>query len=134
LEAAYPSERQALLTAHVQETVAQILGMTNVPSAKVGFNEFGMDSLMALELRRRLERSLRLALPATVAFEYPTSERLVEFLLAEGLAELAESRSNPERNRTYELATPPKLEIESASAPGDALEAELSKLEQLLKG
>jgi hypothetical protein len=44
-----------------------------------------MDSLMALELRRRLERTLQLTLPSTIAFEYPTTERLATYLLQEAL-------------------------------------------------
>jgi hypothetical protein len=108
-----------------------------------------MDSLMALELRRRLERNLQIVLPATVAFEYPTAERLAEYLLAEalvlngveGLSDLAEGKSNLEQNQTTELAALPKVEAEPASATKDTpsttlragLEQELNKLESLLK-
>ncbi|MDE3091617.1 MAG: hypothetical protein KGJ80_19780, partial [Chloroflexota bacterium] len=67
LQAAHPSERQALLTAHIQETVAEILGMKSVPSANVGFHELGMDSLMAIELRNRLRQAhLGATLPVTI--------------------------------------------------------------------
>jgi acyl transferase domain-containing protein/acyl carrier protein len=149
LQAAQPSEHKALLIAHIQETVAHILGMPNAPAARVGFFELGMDSLMALELRRRLERNLQIVLPATVAFEYPTAERLAEYLLAEalvlngveGLSDLAEGKSNLEQNQTTELAALPKVEAEPASATKDTpsttlragLEQELNKLESLLK-
>jgi hypothetical protein len=40
----------------------------------------GMDSLMALELRTRLQASLELEIPATVAFEFPTIEAIAGFL------------------------------------------------------
>ena len=86
VEASPLAERRPLLVAHIQATVAKILGMSATPAAKVGFTELGMDSLMALELRRRLERTLQLTLPSTIAFEYPTTERLATYLLQEALA------------------------------------------------
>jgi hypothetical protein len=39
-----------------------------------------MDSLMTLELRGRLERSVGLRLPTTIALEYPTIESLAHYL------------------------------------------------------
>src|SRR5262249_40915186 len=48
-----------------------------------GFAQLGMDSLMALALQKRLEESLGVALPATVAFEYPTVEKLATFLFTD---------------------------------------------------
>jgi len=40
----------------------------------------GFDSLMSLELRKRLETSLGITLPATVVWRFPTIEALVPFL------------------------------------------------------
>jgi myxalamid-type polyketide synthase MxaE and MxaD len=42
-----------------------------------------MDSLMATELRTRLQRSLEHALPSTLAFEHPTIGALTTFLMSE---------------------------------------------------
>jgi hypothetical protein len=51
-----------------------------------------MDSLMAVELKGRLEAGLGHALPATVAFEYPTVEALAAYLARDVLAlELSET-------------------------------------------
>jgi hypothetical protein len=36
----------------------------------------GMDSLMALDLRRRLEAALGLSLPATLAFDHPNVQAM----------------------------------------------------------
>jgi acyl transferase domain-containing protein/acyl carrier protein/nucleoside-diphosphate-sugar epimerase len=77
------AERPLLLRQCVRQEVAAVL---NLPAAEltggVGFFDLGMDSLMALELRSRLQASLGQSLPATFAFTYPTVELLVEHLLA----------------------------------------------------
>ena len=83
------NQRPAHLSGHVQQAVAKVLGMTELPDPVVGFAELGMDSLMALELRRRLEGDVGCALPATLAFEYPTVDELASYLLKEVLALVA---------------------------------------------
>jgi acyl carrier protein len=52
--------------------VAKVLGLSVLPAIHLGFTDLGMDSLMGIELRRMLERSLELSLRSTLAFEYPT--------------------------------------------------------------
>jgi acyl carrier protein len=78
---ASPRDRQELVEEWLQETVGTILG---IPAREIDlarpFSEFGMDSLMAVELRTLLERGLGIQLSATVAFEYPTVSALAGFL------------------------------------------------------
>ncbi len=83
LEAAVPSERQEILVAHVRLQVAEILQLTSSQKVdlKQGFFDLGMDSLMALELRSRLQKSLQCNLPATLTFKYPTLKSLVDYLV-----------------------------------------------------
>jgi len=71
-----------LLVSHVREQVAAVLGLDPVQLMEPGqgFFRLGMDSLTTVELRGRLERSLGLRLPTTIAFEYPTVESLAAFL------------------------------------------------------
>ncbi|HEU5072663.1 MAG TPA: beta-ketoacyl reductase, partial [Polyangiaceae bacterium] len=74
-------QRLALLEGHVRRVVA---GVLRLPAAefdrKQPFGALGLDSLMALEIRNRLERSLGVALQATVVWSYPTLAALVPHL------------------------------------------------------
>jgi acyl carrier protein len=45
-----------------------------------GLFDLGMDSLMAVELKRRLERGVGQALPSTLTFNYPNVGALAGFL------------------------------------------------------
>ncbi|MER6735977.1 SDR family NAD(P)-dependent oxidoreductase [Streptomyces puniciscabiei] len=47
------------------------------------FVSLGLDSLMALELKTSLESVFRVALPASLAFDYPSPQLLTEFLDAQ---------------------------------------------------
>ena len=50
-----------------------------VDPARSLFN-IGMDSLMAIELKSRLERAVAATLPSALAFNYPSVNALVDFL------------------------------------------------------
>ena len=87
------SRRSQYVQEHVRNRVARILGLAAGPDAATGFAELGMDSLMAVELRRQLEQDCGCGLPATLAFEYPTVDRLAGYLLNEVLGWLPCRRS-----------------------------------------
>jgi myxalamid-type polyketide synthase MxaE and MxaD len=82
IEAADDSARLQLLEAHVRQTAARVLKMQpeRLSPAKP-FGAMGLDSLMGVELRNRLELDLGLRLPATLAWNYPTVDALSTFLL-----------------------------------------------------
>ena len=88
LEAAAPEERYDLLLAHVQEQVARVFGLDPAKplDRRQALSEMGMDSLMSVELKNRLQSSLGRSLPTTLAFDYPTIEALAGYLAAEVLA------------------------------------------------
>jgi NAD(P)-dependent dehydrogenase (short-subunit alcohol dehydrogenase family)/acyl carrier protein len=73
-----PAQARERLTTHVREQVAGVLALPvdRLMEAGLGFFRLGMDSLMTVDLRSRLEHSLGLRLPPTIAFEYPTVESL----------------------------------------------------------
>jgi acyl carrier protein len=77
--------RQAdLLLNFVAEQVARVLGLTNAAQIdpRTPLNTMGLDSLMAVELRNRLGSGLGRSLPATLAFDYPTVDTLIDYLRA----------------------------------------------------
>lgn len=82
LEQAPLQERRVLLENHIQGEVNKVMGFepSYLPGLGQSLFEMGMDSLMAVELKNRLERNLGHALPATVIFNYPTIEALARYL------------------------------------------------------
>jgi myxalamid-type polyketide synthase MxaE and MxaD len=82
---AAPVERWEMLLAHVCAEAATVLGHEDTSALNLhqGFFKMGMNSLMTVQLRSRLEISLNCSLPATLAFEYPTIQSLTSFLANE---------------------------------------------------
>ncbi|NEQ83973.1 MAG: SDR family NAD(P)-dependent oxidoreductase [Moorea sp. SIO2I5] len=82
LENAPAHKRQDLLVAYLQKEVIQVLRLdpSHPPKSQQGFAELGMDSLMAVELKSRLEASLGQTLSSTLAFNYPNIETLANYL------------------------------------------------------
>jgi acyl transferase domain-containing protein/acyl carrier protein len=85
VQRASPDERYPLLYRHLQYAVGETLGMAPRELDGAGFADLGMDSLMAVELRDRLQRELGVTLSTTLAFNYPTVEKLTRHLLSDVL-------------------------------------------------
>lgn len=84
LDEAVPSERSAILTDYARCTVAQLLHLNTLQcvDSEDHLRDLGIDSLMAIELRDRLQvgLALRRSLPATLVFDYPTCLSIAGFL------------------------------------------------------
>jgi acyl carrier protein len=84
-----PAERRkAIVLQHVRRDVLAVLGLAGTQRLddEQGLRDAGLDSLMALELKNRLQASTGQALPSTVAFDYPTTAALAAFV-AEALGD-----------------------------------------------
>jgi acyl carrier protein len=92
LESSAPGERIALLEVHVREHAAQVIRLAaDRVGLRTPFKTMGLDSLMALELRNRLESSLGFQLSATLVWAYPTVAELAAHLAKQ----LEPSREEP---------------------------------------
>ena len=77
------TERRPALSAFLSEQVARGLGaQPGEVAADVPLQALGFDSLMAIELRGRLEEALGIRLSATLAYAYPTVDALADHLMA----------------------------------------------------
>jgi acyl carrier protein len=81
LAAAPPTERAALMLGMLRAQVAQVL---RIPEDRLEIDaplgSLGMDSLMGLELRNRIEAALGVRVSATLLWTYPTVAALSEHL------------------------------------------------------
>ncbi|WP_262121921.1 type I polyketide synthase, partial [Serratia ficaria] len=75
-------QRQALLRL-IGAEAARILSLRSAEEidSRQPLSERGMDSLMALELRRALAKKTGLTLPATLAYDYPSPQAIASFIL-----------------------------------------------------
>ena len=75
--------REDLLVSFLQREVQAVLRLPSAPASAVGFFDLGMDSLMAVELRNRLNRAFSdtYAAPNTLVFDYPTIADLARHLV-----------------------------------------------------
>ena len=74
-----------LLVSFLQQEVQAVLRLPTAPEPTVGFFDLGMDSLMAVELRNRLNRAFadEYVVPNTVVFDYPDIASLARHLIEE---------------------------------------------------
>ena len=85
LSEAPSAERENVLVSFLQGEVQAVLRLPSAPAPTVGFFDLGMDSLMAVELRNRLNRALSGAYtaPNTLVFDYPDISALAAHLAGE---------------------------------------------------
>jgi acyl carrier protein len=84
-EALSLAQRRTYILEVLQQQVAGVVGreLGQALDPHTGFFELGMDSLMALEFRTRLQTHFDVLLPSTISFDCPTIATLTDYLLAQ---------------------------------------------------
>jgi len=120
LEAARPQDRLDLLVDHVRGEVAKVLRLEPGRTIELnrGLFDLGMDSLMSVELKSRLEASLGRPLPSTLTFNYPNVGALADYLAKEALCLQLSLPAEP-------VTAPPEL-VTAAAESDDISEDELA--------
>jgi acyl carrier protein len=127
LEAAAPSRRPVLVRNFVRETACRVLGLTeaDAPGDDAPLSEAGLDSLLAVELRNVLAKSLGMGLSATLLFDHPSVEALSEFLWSEmGAAKVPVKKQD--------IADKPGARAEGAAMLAEIAELSDAEVELLL--
>ena len=125
-----PAARRAqVLQRYLLGEVAHILESEPADvSPKKGFREMGMDSLLTVELRNRIEKLLGCSLRSSLLFDHPNVEQLTAYLLSE----LVDDSEPAEPTGTESDATAPSevTEVDEFADMSDE-EAERLLLEEL---
>lgn len=123
---------EALRSSVLREEVRKMLGEVlrsapgNLPDPNTGFFDLGMDSIMTVEFKKKIEDALGVKLPVSASFNYPTIAELVEHLLRHP-AVLSQAPVPPAngREKTLEAAGP-------ATSVETQIEEEIAALNRLL--
>jgi phthiocerol/phenolphthiocerol synthesis type-I polyketide synthase D len=97
LRAAPAAGRRDLLRGYVQNEVRRVMGLDGPPDPRRRLFDMGMDSLMALDMKKRLQDELAADVPVTAVFNYPTIDALVGYLITDVLAFEADDQVVPVR-------------------------------------
>lgn len=103
LEASSAEVRQEMLSAHVQKIVKSVLGFGSSQqlNGDQSLFTFGLDSLMAVEIRNKLETSMQLTLRSTLLFDYPTVNDLVGHVTDQ--LDFVATTEEPEQDKVADL-------------------------------
>jgi acyl carrier protein len=81
---ATPEEREAIVQAYMRDQVARVLGTSAAKlDADRPLNELGLDSLMSVELKNRVEGNVALSLPMSELMQSPTINSLSTAVLGQ---------------------------------------------------
>ncbi|OBH90652.1 type I polyketide synthase [Mycobacterium sp. E2733] len=114
-------QRKKLLTDYLRDAVAEV---TRVEAAEIredaGFFDLGMDSLMAVELRRRIEQGVGKQIPATLAMDHPRLSDVADYLLGDvlELSDQAKPTPRPASSVTTRTDEPIAVVAVSCRFPG----------------
>ena len=135
LEAVPIGKRKHLLTTYIRSAVGSVLQIhPEQINPRHRLFDLGLDSLMAVEFRNRLEASLGHSLPSTLLFDYPTIGTLVDYLVSEvlGLSDEIPPRGKALSPDEQAVALSKVEELDEAEVE-ESITKGLLKLETLLR-
>ena len=129
LREAGASKREELLLGFVQAELQAVLQASSLPAPAVGFFDLGMDSLMAVEFRNRLNRGLAgaCALSSTVVFNHASPQALARHL-AEVLGDTGDGPGISTRGSASVPVPDPEMEKVQGLSESDLFEEALREL------
>jgi NAD(P)-dependent dehydrogenase (short-subunit alcohol dehydrogenase family)/acyl carrier protein len=132
LEALPPGERRVLLVQYLQAQVARVIGLgaADAIEPRQRLFDLGVDSLMAVELKNRLEAGLGRPLRTTLIFDFPTLEALANHLIGNVLGWAA--NSPPLAAAVEETAGDDGLDALDHDALSALLDERVSDIERLI--
>ncbi|MGE5411922.1 MAG: SDR family NAD(P)-dependent oxidoreductase, partial [Clostridiales bacterium] len=145
LENTPKSDRINLLIEFIRQQAQNVLGVSSIEEVEVErpMHDMGMDSLMAIEIKNRINNAIGKDLPATVIFNYPTIKSLSEYILQNVLSIKDKNRSEKDNNgsegstqkddgKTNEQISQPTPNAEKSSKENDKIEEPTSGKMDLL--
>ena len=123
------SDRRTRVRALLASETAAVLGVSDPDSlsSTKGFVDLGFDSLMALELSKRLQDRLGVPVPKTLSFDHPNLDQAASFVLRE----LLTSASELQPSSTHERADGAADEALAVVGVGMRLPGGIETLEDL---
>lgn len=117
------ADRDAEVNEFVRAKVAEVLYFDSPDDLPPNprFNELGLDSLVAVELKNGLEAALQVPLSASMLFDYPTIGAMVEYLSAQLVPEQVADESGATEDVTPGAADITRLSSADAAAELAAL-------------
>ncbi|MEA5529504.1 type I polyketide synthase [Dolichospermum sp. UHCC 0684] len=134
--------RWNFLKEYLTSEVKLVLGLPVSHNLKLqkGLFEMGIDSLMAVDLKNRLQNNLEKTLPATIIFDYPTIESLIRYIGQKVMGWSKDKNDPKEQSKEQPIYDQPlegastNLEQISDDEVSDLLAAEMAAVAELMGG
>lgn len=125
LKATAPEERFNVTNDYLSDKVSRVLGLSDQHSIDIEkpLKEMGLDSLMAVEIKKAVDLAIGRNLSATVVFNYPTIADLSNYLLSDVL----QMTSEPEPKTEEDSEEPDELLADIADLSDEEAERLLLK-------